>query len=142
MQQKLNNVLKYVNQVYCADIPANFIITLGDEFQGLLKCNAHLFDMIRYIQREMYPVRLRFGVGLGKINTNILFEAAMGADGPAYYAAREMIEQLRKQEKKLKKQAADIHIAIYDTENFEIAEINTILVLMKPLKTGDPKSRD
>lgn len=136
VQQKLNNVLKYVNKEYCADISANFIITLGDEFQGLLNCNVHLLDVIHYIQREMYPVRLRFGIGIGKINTNILFEAAMGADGPAYYAAREMIEQLRKQEKKLKKQAADIQIAIYNTEDFEIVEINTILVLMKAIEDG------
>ena len=41
-------------------------------------------------------------------------EAAIGADGPAFYAAREMIEFLREQEKKLKKQAADIQISVYE----------------------------
>lgn len=55
----------------------------------------------------MYPVRLRFGIGFGEISTNIFCEAAIGTDGPAYYEARKMIEKLHKQEKKLKKQAAD-----------------------------------
>lgn len=131
IQEKLHRVLRDVNRIYCADISAEFIITLGDEFQGLLNSREHLLDMIQYIQREMYPVRLRFGIGIGEIHTNIFHEAAIGADGPAYYAARDMIEDLRKQEKKLKKQAADIQIAIYDTEDFEITEINTILALMK-----------
>lgn len=131
IQKKLNTVLKYVNEVYYADISAKFIITLGDEFQGLLESSEHLLDIVKYIQREMYPVRLRFGIGYGEISTKIFGEAAIGADGPAYYAAREMIEQLREQEKKLRKQAADIQISIYNTENFEIAEINTILALMK-----------
>ncbi len=136
VQQKLDFVLKYVNKAYCEDISAKFIITLGDEFQGLLKKSEHLFDIIKYIQREMHPVRLRFGIGVGKINTNILYEAAIGADGPAYYAAREMIEQLRKQEKKLRKQAADIQVSTYGTEDFEITEINTILTLMRVIESG------
>jgi len=99
IQEKLNRILKHVNEAYYADISAKFIITLGDEFQGLLKSFEHMLDIVKYIQREMYPVMLRFGIGFGEINTNIFFEAAIGADGPAYYAAREVIEQLRGQEK-------------------------------------------
>lgn len=136
IQKQLSDILKFVNEVYCADISAKFIITLGDEFQGLLKSNEHLLDIIKYIQREMHPVKLRFGIGFGEISTTLFFEAAIGADGPAYYAAREVIEQLREQEKKLKRQAPDIQISVYDAENFEIAEINTILTLMKVLEEG------
>lgn len=136
VQEKLNSVLKQVNEAYYTDISAKFVITLGDEFQGLLESSEHLLDIIKYIQKEMYPVRLRFGVGFGEISTDIFFEAAIGADGPAYYAARQMIEELREQEKKLKKQAADIQVSIYDTEDFEAAEINIILALMKIIEDG------
>ena len=136
IQKKMNCVLSYINEVYKADISSKFIITLGDEFQGLLTKTDHLLDIIKHIQREMYPVRLRFGVGIGEINTNIFYEVAIGADGPAYYVAREMIEKLRQQEKRLKKQAADIQISLYETENFEIAEINIILALMKIIEDG------
>lgn len=136
IQEKLNIVLKYVNENYIDDISSKFIITLGDEFQGLLHRKEHILDIIKYIQREMYPVKLRFGIGIGEIYTDIFYEAAIGADGPAYYAARKMIEELREQEKKLKKQAADIQISFYDTEHFEITEINTILALMKIIEDG------
>lgn len=136
IQETLNHVLKDINVFYDTDISAKFTITLGDEFQGLLIRAEHLLDIIRFIQREMYPVKLRFGVGIGEISTNIFSEAALGADGPAYYAAREMLEELRKQEKKLKKQAADILISVYDKEDFEITEINTILALMEIIEAG------
>lgn len=135
IQEKLSNILECVNKTYCAEISANFVITLGDEFQGLLKSNAHLFDIVRHIQRELYPVRLRFGVGIGEISTRIFPEAAIGADGPAYYAAREMIDQLRQQEK-IKKQTADIQVSVYNRDDFEVTEINTILALMKTIEEG------
>ncbi len=136
VQEKLSAVLRYVNTAYRADISAKFIITLGDEFQGLLQSKAHILDIVKYIQREMYPVKLRFGIGFGEISTNIFCEAAIGADGPAYYAARETIEQLHEQERKLKKQAADVQVSLYDTDAFEITEINIILALMKLIEDG------
>lgn len=136
IQEKLNNILHHINEIYCVDISAKFIITLGDEFQGLLYRSDHLFDIVNYIQREMYPVMLRFGIGIGEISTDIFYEAAIGADGPAYYAAREAMEELRVQEKKIKKQAADIQISAYNINCFEIAEMNTILALMKIIENG------
>lgn len=136
VQEKMKHALEYVNKEYQADIAAKFIITLGDEFQGLLHGNENLLDIVQYIRKEMYPVKLRLGIGIGTINTDIFYEAAIGADGPAYYAAREMIEELREQEKKYKRQAADIQVSIYDTERFEITEINTIFALMKTLEDG------
>ena len=114
IQEKLKKILDNVNSIYNNDISAKFLITLGDEFQGLLEMTASILEIIKYIQREIYPIKLRFGVGIGNVSTLINHEAAIGADGPAFYAAREMIEFLREQEKKLKKQAADIQISVYE----------------------------
>ena len=114
IQEKLKKILDNVNSIYNNDISAKFLITLGDEFQGLLEITAPILEIIKYIQREIYPIELRFGVGIGNVSTLINHEAAIGADGPAFYAAREMIDFLREQEKKLKKQAADIQISVYE----------------------------
>ena len=114
IQEKLKKILDNVNSIYNNDISAKSLITLGDEFQGLLEITAPILEIIKYIQREIYPIKLRFGVGIGNVSTLINHEAAIGADGPAFYAAREMIEFLREQEKKLKKQAADIQISVYE----------------------------
>lgn len=135
IQEKLRYILNQINEIYDNDISANFIITLGDEFQGLLKDNRNLLDIIKYIQKMMYPVRLRFGIGIGEISTKIFHEAALGADGPAYYAARNAMEELREQERKFRKQAADIYISRYNTICFEIKEINTILSLIKVIES-------
>lgn len=47
------------------------MITLGDEFQGLLNNPAYAIEIVKYIQRELYPVKLRFGIGIGEISTEI-----------------------------------------------------------------------
>ena len=131
IQEKLKKILDNVNSIYNNDISAKFLITLGDEFQGLLEITAPILEIIKYIQREIYPINLRFGVGIGNVSTLINHEAAIGADGPAFYAASEMIEFLREQEKKLKKQAADIQISVYEKKCFETEEINAMFSLLK-----------
>lgn len=136
VQERLYDVLNQINKWYEEEISAGFIITLGDEFQGLLHSIGHVLDIIKFIQREMYPVKIRFGIGIGKISTNIFRKAAIGADGPAYYAARMMVEELREQERKLKKQASDIMISIYQKECFQISEINIIFALIKIIENG------
>ena len=125
IQEKLKKILDNVNSIYNNDISAKFLITLGDEL------TAPILEIIKYIQREIYPIKLRFGVGIGNVSTLINHEAAIGADGPAFYAAREMIEFLREQEKKLKKQAADIQISVYEKKCFETEEINAMFSLLK-----------
>ena len=63
VQNKLKKILDDINLKYKADIKANFLITLGDEFQGLLNSPAFALEIVKYIQRELYPVKLRFGIG-------------------------------------------------------------------------------
>ena len=133
-QEKLRAILKSVNQLYQGDIAANFIITLGDEFQGLLHDAEHLLGIVKYIQRKMYPIEIRFGIGIGEMFTAIDHESALGADGPAYYAARNTIITIHNQEKKIKKQAADIQIGFYNKTCFEVEEINAMLSLIKVIE--------
>ncbi|HKL79507.1 MAG TPA: SatD family protein [Mobilitalea sp.] len=99
VQNNLKLILEGINQRYSEDIAAKFIITIGDEFQGLLHRPFNLLKIIDEIQFKMYPVRMRFGVGFGEIDTEINKEMALGADGPAYHYARDIIEQIKVSEK-------------------------------------------
>ena len=99
VQDRLQRVMDRLNRKYEEDIVSKFLITLGDEFQGLLYGGKNILSMINEIKIEMYPVRLRFGVGIGPITTDIQTEMALGADGPGYYRAREAIEVLKEREK-------------------------------------------
>ena len=136
VQKKLRDVLQHVNEIYVDDIAAKFMITLGDEFQGLLYNGRNVFNIIEYIQQEMYPVAIRFGIGIGEITTDIISEMAIGADGPGYYNAREAIEELKSDEQKNKTQASDIKVKIQDDKNSVGPMLNAIFMLIDIIKSN------
>ena len=98
-QKKLAEVLEQINMDFSSTIAANFIITLGDEFQGLLTSPQHLLDILSRIKFRLFPVKVRFGIGAGMIETEINREMAIGADGPAYHHARSAINDIKTGEK-------------------------------------------
>ena len=91
VQELLKNTLNRVNEEYSADLASDFSITLGDEFQGLLKTAKHLLEIIDVIRFQVHPVQLRFGIGIGAMSTEVVRENSLGSDGPADWAAREAI---------------------------------------------------
>ena len=100
VQKKLQSILSSVNAEHAAHIAADFLITLGDEFQGLMfaeKGADPIFVADRIID-EMFPVRIRIAIGFGGMATQIRREAAIGADGEAFYRARHGMNLLRKAE--------------------------------------------
>ena len=96
VQDKLKMVLDEINLKYEGDISAKFLITLGDEFQGLLSNGKYALKIIQEIRMQLCPTEVRFGIGVGKITTEINTDMALGADGPGYYNARDAIEILKK----------------------------------------------
>jgi hypothetical protein len=95
IQQKLQTSLTAINKIN-QNIISPFTITLGDEFQVLLKNADGLFSNIWQIAKDIYPAKIRFSIGIGEVNTDINPAAAIGMDGPAFYAARKGIDQLKK----------------------------------------------
>lgn len=93
-QKSLNDVLDRVNESYKEHIKSKWTITLGDEFQVLLKPNLEMFKILDYISYKMDPINIRFGIGLGEIYTDINHEVSLGSDGPAYWNARDAIESI------------------------------------------------
>ncbi len=93
-QEKLNEILKEINIEYKEYIVSKWTITLGDEFQVLMKPNLEVFKMLDYLSYKMAPIKIRFGIGLGEIYTDINYEKSIGADGPAYWNARDAIEYI------------------------------------------------
>ena len=94
LQYRLEETLDSVNQLYTDYIVSDFLITLGDEFQGLLRPNAPLYEIISRVveginteQDKNKLVEVRFGIGLGRILTDIK-KVALGMDGPAFHYAR------------------------------------------------------
>lgn len=134
VQNKLKQVLEEINNKYKRDISSKFILTLGDEFQGLLGNGINTMNIISEIERKMFPVRIRFGIGIGKITTDVDKEMALGADGPGYYKARNAIEYLKDNVKKKQAIAADIRFEVESDNQATTIMLNTILSLMTAIK--------
>lgn len=67
-------------------------ITTGDEFQALFARSAGAVPLLVDVTENLFPVRLRFGLGLGKLETP-LKEEAVGMDGPCFHEARSALER-------------------------------------------------
>lgn len=93
LQQRTQRVLAEINQ---QPLLSPYTITLGDEFQAVLSDASCVFQHSAIIQAALYPVRVRFSLAVGDITTKINRQQALGMDGPAFYAARDGIELLRK----------------------------------------------
>ncbi|MCD6322032.1 MAG: hypothetical protein J7L77_03290, partial [Clostridiales bacterium] len=100
VQKKLNTVLNYLNVEYKESIAAKLTITIGDEFQGLFSSAESVFCVIGYIKMEMYPVKIRFGIGFGDISTDIVNDYAIGADGSVYHNARMALSEVKESQNK------------------------------------------
>jgi len=134
VQKKLKFVLEEINKKYDDDISSKFIITLGDEFQGLLCNGGNTMIIISEIERKMYPIKIRFGVGVGTITTEVNKEMSLGADGPGYYKARNAIEYLKDNEKRNQTNAADIRFEVESENQATTIMINTVLSLLTVIK--------
>ena len=131
-QNKFKTLLHTINLEYKAEIASDFMITLGDEFQGLLKNGRNVVYIIDRIEREMYPVKLRFGIGVGEITTDIQPTVPLGADGPAYNLARDMINVVKRSETKKMEPQKNIAITIHEHAAFSEL-LNTIFTLLSEL---------
>lgn len=91
LQKQVEKTLQKMNELFGDYLVSRFTLTLGDEFQALLKVGAPIFQIIDTLRSELTPTQLRFGIGLGEIVTAIDPLRSVGADGPAYWNARAAI---------------------------------------------------
>lgn len=124
-QQELQSVLLQINQRHQASLASRFTITLGDEFQGLFKDSKGLLHILDEISFALRPIRLRFGIGVGTLTTELDPTTSIGADGPVYWKAREAIDYVHKNNDYGR---ANIHLGIQEPDD-TVNLINQILKL-------------
>ncbi len=92
IQEQFKAAIEEINQRFTDCIVSRFLVTIGDEFQGVLSDVAKSYDVIVAVRELLYPVQFVFGVGVGTITTEIAPEA-IGMDGPAFHNARAALEE-------------------------------------------------
>jgi hypothetical protein len=95
VQLGLEELTAAINQRYRRAIAARFLVTLGDEFQGVLKQADIIPDLIWTIEASLGKAEVRIGIGFGTLNPPFK-PVALGMDGSAFHAARQAIELARK----------------------------------------------
>ncbi len=104
MQERLRHALEEVNERFEDLVVAHFLITIGDEFQGLLKGVEELDRLLSLLRSRANPAELRFGLGFGQLATP-LREQAIGMDGPCFHRARAAVERA-----KARRTAIEVHV--------------------------------
>jgi hypothetical protein len=91
-QKRLARAITSVNKSFAQTIASKFVLTVGDEFQGLLASEDQIVAMLASFRSGIHPVELRFGIGVGGISTPLRPEA-LGMDGGCFHNAREALER-------------------------------------------------
>lgn len=134
-QRELKALLDKINRIYKEDIAAKFSITLGDEFQGLLKNTKNVINIIQEIELQMLGFEVRLGIGIGEVSTDIDFEHSFLIDGSAYHRARQMIKQLQKKKASYVEQKSNIMLCSKSSDMKIDELINSVFSLCYVLKS-------
>ena len=94
IQGRLRDGIDRVNEVFAPQIASKFVLTIGDEFQGLLKDVDEIVHLLAQLRTAIHPIEQRIGIGVGLLDTT-LEEVALGMDGPCFHRARNAIERAK-----------------------------------------------
>lgn len=118
LQEDLSDLIETINSE-SDSIEAPMTITLGDEFQAVYRHADSILGDCWKLLAGVHPVAVRFSIGMGKIVTPINREQALGMDGPAFYAARDGMEELKRSGKMYR-------VCVEKTTENEHPEINLV----------------
>ncbi len=120
----LKSAIVQVNENHEQAIEAPFMITKGDEFQGVIGDVPQVHSIMIEFERLLHPLALRYGIGLGRIHrmgANIPIEM----DGPAFHRANAALNYAKKNRLGVHFRSGDQQLDLY---------INTVYTLMNAIK--------
>lgn len=92
LQKLMERGLEKINGEFSEALGAGFVVTLGDEFQGLLKDPGEALRVLVALDSAFTgDITIRYGLGWGVVSTEFR-ELALGMDGPCFHNAREAVE--------------------------------------------------
>lgn len=102
LQQGLRQLVAELNDRYARARAARFAITLGDEFQGLLRRPAPLWEIVHVVRARFPEVDWAIAAGRGPLATALPRNAAAPElDGPCFHAARAALEGAKRERRVL-----------------------------------------
>jgi len=101
MMAHFSEMVEQVNHQYAGNLLSPLTITLGDEFQGVVKGIADaisvIFKLDYLLLSATEPYKLRYVVNYGNIDTPLNPERAHRMLGPGLTEAREYLDRMKKE---------------------------------------------
>ena len=126
LQKRIEKGLAAANRESGSAVAAEFVVTLGDEFQGLLADPAAAMRTLVRLESAMPGIDIRYALGWGTLATP-LKDIALGMDGPCFHAAREALTRGKRHDRW-------VTVAGWGPERDEI--LNGIFALMGAVRAG------
>jgi hypothetical protein len=97
LMEEFSDLVEKTNRSFQDIILSPLTITLGDEFQGVVKQVTGAVDIIFYLDEQCLDagIRLRHVIEYGEIDTDLNTERAHGMLGDGLTSAREQLERLK-----------------------------------------------
>lgn len=91
----IKSAIVQINEEFESFLDAPATITKGDEFQALVDTVGHAYQIIQIIQRMVFPVSVRYGMGIGLIY-KMGGKLPIEMDGPAFHRANSALALAKK----------------------------------------------
>ncbi len=121
----LKSAIVQINEQFGEFLEAPMTITKGDEFQGLVSNLSRGYEIIQTLERMVFPIRIRYGLGMG-----IIYRMGgvlpIEMDGPAFHKANQALELAKKKK-----------IDIWLISGNEVIDnlVNTVFMLITAIKS-------
>lgn len=101
----LDNLIQATSAKFGSSILSPLTVTLGDEYQGVVKSLRDALEIIFFQERLRLtldePIELRYAIHDGPIETEINREIAWGMLGPGLTKARELLDVAKTEKKRV-----------------------------------------
>jgi hypothetical protein len=91
----LKSAIVQINEEFNSYLEAPTTLTKGDEFQALINEPRNAYEIIHTLQKMVFPMGLRFGIGVGSIY-RMGGTLPIEMDGPAFHQANRALELAKK----------------------------------------------
>ncbi len=121
----VKSAIVQINEEFQSILEAPATMTKGDEFQALLSSPCEAYQVVRVLQKMVFPICIRYGLGIGNIY-RMGGKLPIEMDGPAFHRANRALTLAKKNKN-------DLWIHSF-SKNFDQL-VNTIFSLISAIKS-------
>jgi len=125
-QDDLVRLISKLNTKFSDKLAAQFMVTLGDEIQGLLNDLSSIPVVVGTIHTAFHPSEISVGIGVGAVTTRLV-RRVTEMDGPAFVNSRSAVVTAKKEE---------LEVVVLSGDHLIDGILNAMYTLLGGIKVG------